>query len=113
MKQPCDNCPFRKDVKYALCREKVDGILNAIAHDGSFHCHKTVDYSRSFEGEVTKDSKLCFGAALFLENSVRSGCRSNVAFRIGLMMQHFTLEDLRQDENIYQSFDEFRNGVSL
>ncbi len=64
------------------------------------------------EGRVTAESKLCFGAVLFLENSVRGGCRSNVMFRFGLMRQEFKLNDLRKDESVYESFDGFLSGVS-
>jgi hypothetical protein len=38
MKQPCKDCPFQKSVKYSLSPEKADEILQAITHDGSFHC---------------------------------------------------------------------------
>ncbi|WP_148650084.1 hypothetical protein [Nostoc sp. NIES-3756] len=71
-----------------------------------------MDYSNSIEGQVTAESKLCFGAVLFLENTVRGGCRLNVMFRFGLMRQEFQISDLRHDESIYQSFDEFIEGVS-
>lgn len=112
MKQPCQDCPFLKSVKCVLSAEKAHNILEAITHDKAFHCHKTVDYSKSFEGEITPSSKLCFGAVLFLENNVRGGCRSNVMFRFGLMRKEFQLDDLRQDDSIYQSFEEFLDGVS-
>ncbi|NDJ26085.1 hypothetical protein GS682_31825 [Nostoc sp. B(2019)] len=107
MKQPCINCPFQKSVEYALSPEKADDILQAITHDKGFHCHQTVDYSDSHEGQVTSESKLCFGAVLFLENTVRGGCRSNVMFRFGLIRKEFSLDDLRKDESVYQSFEEF------
>jgi hypothetical protein len=112
MKQPCKDCPFKKSVYYVLSSEKAHEILDGITHDKAFHCHQTVDYSNSNEGQVTAESKLCFGAVLFLENTVRGGCRSNVMFRFGLMCQEFQLSDLRHDESIYQSFDEFIEGVS-
>ncbi|MBW4617187.1 MAG: hypothetical protein KME21_28930 [Desmonostoc vinosum HA7617-LM4] len=112
MKQPCKDCPFQKSVKYALFPKKASDILHGITHDKAFHCHKTVDYSKSTEGQITYNSKLCFGAALFLENTVRGGCRSNVMFRFGLMRQEFTISDLRKDEGVYQCFDEFLNEVS-
>jgi hypothetical protein len=112
MKQPCKDCPFQKSVKYILSSEKVHDILEGITHDKAFHCHNTVDYSGSLEGKVTSESKLCFGAVLFLENAVAGGCRSNVMFRLGLMMKEFKLDDLRQDESVYQSFEEFLEGVS-
>ncbi len=104
MKQPCKDCPFQKSVKYSLSPEKADEILQAITHDRAFQCHKTVDYSDSHEGQVTSESRLCFGAVLFLENTVRGGCRSNVMFRFGLMRKEFRLDDLGQDESVYQSF---------
>ncbi|MEH2028371.1 MAG: hypothetical protein V7K67_01595 [Nostoc sp.] len=49
---------------------------------------------------------------MFLENTVRGGCRLNVMFRFGLIRQEFSLDDLRQDEIIYESFDEFIARVS-
>jgi hypothetical protein len=112
MKQPCFDCLFQKSIKYALSPEKASDILHGITHDKSFHCHKTVDDSKSHEGQITSNSKLCFGAALFLENTVSGGCRSNVMFRFGLMRQEFSINDLRSCESVYQSFDEFLNGVS-
>ncbi|WP_193200266.1 hypothetical protein [Nostoc sp. MG11] len=112
MKQPCKDCPFTKCVKYTLSPEKAADILNGITHDKAFHCHNTVDYSDSLKGRITSDSKLCFGAVLFLENTVRGGCLSNVMFRFGLMQKEFNIDDLRQDESVYQSFEEFLKGVS-
>ncbi len=112
MKQPCKDCPFRKCVKSALSPERADDILNGITHDKAFHCHNTVDYSDSHEGRITSDSKLCFGAVLFLENTVRGGCRSNVMFRLGLMQKEFDIDDLRQDESVYQSFEDFLSEVT-
>ncbi|WP_414552012.1 hypothetical protein [Anabaena sp. CCY 0017] len=112
MKQPCKNCPFKKSVEYALSPQKARDILQAITHDIAFHCHETVDYSESIKNRVTAESKLCFGAVLFLENTVRGGCRSNVMFRFGLMRKEFKLTHLRRDESVYQSFEEFLEGVS-
>jgi hypothetical protein len=112
MKQPCFDCPFQKSVEYSLSPEKARDILQAITHDKAFHCHKSVEYSKSIKGQVTSESKLCFGAVLFLENTVRGGFRSNVMFRFGLITKEFSLDDLRQDERIYKSFDEFIAGVS-
>lgn len=36
-KQPCRNCPFRKDTELILQRESIEEYLNA----ESFVCHKT------------------------------------------------------------------------
>lgn len=113
MKEPCKDCPFKKsNTGYGLSKVKAQQILTAITHDGDFPCHKTLDYSEGNDGERTKRTKLCFGAVLFLENTVHGGCRSNVSFRIGLAKKEFTVADLRQDYDlIYGSFKEFKKGV--
>jgi hypothetical protein len=111
MKSPCANCPFLKKSKYALNKAKIEEILYGITHDRAFYCHQTVDYSQDFRGVVTEQSKVCFGATLFLENTVSGGCRSNVMFRIAIIQKEFGLGDLRQDSSVYEGFDAFREGV--
>lgn len=56
---------------------------------------------------------MCFGATLFLENAVSGGCRSNAAFRLAIMRGEFSLKDLRKDDGVYGSPQEFIEGVTL
>lgn len=110
-KQPCNNCPFRSDVDMCLKPARVKGIDNALYHDGDFSCHKTVQYGNDDgEGEVTRDSKRCIGAALFLEKTVRGGLRSNLAFRFALMMKEFRLDELDRTVEVWGSLEEFIEG---
>ncbi|MBW4616789.1 MAG: hypothetical protein KME21_26785 [Desmonostoc vinosum HA7617-LM4] len=44
--------------------------------------------------------------------TVVGGCRSNVMFRFGLMRSEFKISNLRKDESVYQSFEEFLSLVS-
>lgn len=113
MKEPCKDCPFKKSVHYTLSEEKAKDILDGLRHDAAFHCHQTVDYSKHSNGRVTRDSKLCFGAVLFMENTLSGGCRANLAFRLGFRSKELQVSDLRKSENIYQSFEEFLDGVSI
>jgi hypothetical protein len=106
MKQPCDNCPFLRDSAIMISKAKASEIIKSIGHDGSFHCHKTVDYSGK-KPKVTKDSKLCFGSVLFLENVASGGCRSNVAYRFGLILGEYRLSDLRKDVSVYATASDF------
>lgn len=105
MKQPCNNCPFLIENGITLTAPRIEEIVNTLLHDGSFNCHKTIDYS-SDEPRITRDSKLCFGSALFLENVALGGCRSNVIYRFGLKMGHFSVADLRKDKTVFQSLED-------
>ena len=92
--KPCKDCPFSSEVGSYLNLGKRLDIDATISNDGSFHCHKTVDYSQSNEGRVTPDSKLCFGSALYLEKNARGGMRSNVQYRLRFMSGEWKLENL-------------------
>lgn len=110
-KQPCKNCPFLKNNSTEwVTPERANEFLYAITHDVIFPCHRTVNYSK--ETPNTNDAIACFGSALFLENTVRGGCRSNVAYRIAIAKKDFLGSDLRKDENVYESFKAFAEGVS-
>ena len=109
MRQPCRLCPFKKSSNFMLMRSRAEEIVEAISHDSPFHCHDTLDYD--VDGFVTFDSKLCFGAALFLEKSIDGGCLSNLSFRFAAMRKQFEVSDLREDDDIYSSKEEFIDSV--
>jgi hypothetical protein len=113
MKQPCNNCPFLKEPAFhGLSQEKAKSILDEINGDSAFHCHKTVDYSDGNEGTITKDSKLCLGAAIFLEKTRDDGgLRANRGFRLGLMVKEFEMDELVMTAPVYDSAEEFLKGT--
>jgi hypothetical protein len=80
-------------------------IADGLLADTPFWCHKTIDYE--VEPPDTSNSKLCFGAALFLEHVAPGGCRANVCFRIGLMTREFAIADLYQNPEVYSTVEEF------
>lgn len=112
--QPCSNCPFRIDPAFhGLHPARSREIASHLMRDGGFHCHQTVDYSGDDgEGHITKNSKLCSGAALFLENVRPGGMRSNLAFRMGVMVGQIDLSQPLDTSNVYGSIDDFIAGSS-
>jgi hypothetical protein len=87
-------------------------IASALMADAAFHCHKTVDYSRSFCGRVTKDSTLCTGAAIFLEQVRPDGLRANLAFRLAVMTHELHPDELSDQVPVYDSIDDFLDGAT-
>lgn len=112
MKEPCSNCPFRSDRPFrGLSEDRARDIAQVLHQDGSFHCHKTNSYEDG-EGVVTKNSKLCTGAAIFLENTRPGGMLANLAFRLGCMREEIAPEMLSDRVPVYASVEEFVEGSS-
>lgn len=106
--RPCSDCPFLTGSPIWLEQERRQGIHDDLTHDGSFPCHKTIDYSNTDRGEVTKNSKLCVGSALYLEKNYHNGARSNVQYRMRFMLQQWTLEQLENsDLNVIATIEEW------
>lgn len=113
MKQPCNTCPFRSDAPFhGLSEERALEIASALMADSAFHCHNTVDYSRSSSGRVTKDSTLCTGAAIFLEQVRPGGLRANLAFRLAVMTKKLHPDELSDQVPVYESIDDFLEGAT-
>lgn len=112
MKEPCSNCPFRSDRPFrGLSEDRAREIAEVLHQDASFHCHKTNDYCRG-KGVVTKNSKLCTGAAIFLENTRRGGMLANLAFRFGYIRGEIKPEMLSNRVPVYESVEDFIEGSS-
>lgn len=57
-KKPCANCPFRKDGEgIALNAGRLTSTVKGIVtgEHGSFHCHKTIGYSRYENDDYLSD----------------------------------------------------------
>ena len=83
MKTPCNNCPFRKEGIH-LSENRKEEIKDAITHDGSFSCYKTIGLEKEIPNDKSK-RVLCTGSAIWLEQNVGNGVRSNVLYRLRLM----------------------------
>lgn len=90
--RPCKSCPFRADVKPFITWQRAKEICDALlVHQGSFQCHKTVDYDKADEdGEVSahvaaseENAQHCAGATIMLEKMERPNQWMRIAERIG------------------------------
>lgn len=67
MKKPCEQCPFRRDVKPFLTPERGEELAYLAQNSyNTFHCHKTTVSDEEFGGEgdemvATEKSKYCAG----------------------------------------------------
>lgn len=115
-KKPCENCPFRVDKLFLTLSEKqAKDIASALMADGAFHCHKTIDYSDYSRNSkrALKNSKLCIGAAKFLENVRPGGLRANLSFRMGMRRGEISPDELSDEVPVYDSVEEFVEGASF
>lgn len=87
MASPCDNCPFRTDIKGYLRGERVREIAESLFRGASFPCHKTTEDWEDDDGESerceTEDSQQCAGAEIFLAKQGMSTQMSRIAERLG------------------------------
>lgn len=63
VKKPCIHCPYRKDVKPFLTKERGEELAYAACNPyNTFHCHKTLEHDDE-EGEnyAGENSKVCAG----------------------------------------------------
>lgn len=83
MKEPCDKCPFRHDVKPFLTAERgIELAYHAQNPYNSFTCHKTIVSDEEFGGEgeemvCTEKSKECAG---FMALQISEGAHSVKGF---------------------------------
>ena len=62
MKEPCQHCPFRSDVRPFLHPERAEELAYMTENRyNEFHCHQTIDYEDDSDGELTDTSLICAG----------------------------------------------------
>jgi hypothetical protein len=117
MKSPCANCPFRAEPRFYLIKERAIELQQVLVNEGrGFHCHKTIDYGKIDDGVVTadgcgigeRDSEHCAGAMILLQKIGKPNQPMQVCERLGL----FNPLELNMDAPVYDTFEEFINGVS-
>jgi hypothetical protein len=68
--KPCEKCPFRKDIRAYLRKNRVMEIVSVLENGGSFPCHETVDYDDEGDPVIaSKKWKFCAGATIMLEKA--------------------------------------------
>jgi len=108
---PCKDCPFRSDIHFHLRPERAAEIADSLMNDGSFPCHKTVDYSNKEwdDGDyIPSDAEsFCAGALIIL---AKEGDPNRLP-RIAAWAKMYDPDDIDMDAAVYDSFDEFVDAM--
>jgi hypothetical protein len=100
---PCDNCPFRSDVKPYIRAARVREIERSLVRS-EFPCHKTMKHEDDGEeGSVYVPSGgeiHCAGALILMEKEGRSSQMMRISGRLGL----YDPSKLKMDAPVYDSF---------
>lgn len=100
---PCDNCPFRTDVKPYIRAARVREIERSLER-AEFPCHKTTKHEDDGEGSVYVPSGgeiHCAGALILMEKEGRSSQMMRIGERLGL----YDPSKLKMDAPVYESFN--------
>ncbi|WP_145949618.1 hypothetical protein [Paenibacillus sp. Y412MC10] len=98
LKEPCSQCPFRKDKEGMLNPGRLEDIIRALHNNIPFHCHKTVNYSKDTNDERTEDALYCGGSMVYLKKCENT----NVPMRLGQMLGYFHPDELRGDDLVIE-----------
>lgn len=103
LKRPCDNCPFRSDVKPFIYAARAREIVRSLEQNGMFHCHKTISHDEeTSEYVASKDDQLCAGASIVMLKMERP----NQMLRIG-MRTGWDPQTMDMNAPVYKSFKHF------
>jgi hypothetical protein len=103
MKKPCENCPYRNDVKPYLTPERGEELAYLAQNKyNDFHCHKTTESDdEGFENHITSKSKMCAG---FVTLQINEGMQIPKDFKPAFEIVYTDAFEMSQ----YYS-EEFRN----
>jgi len=93
---PCDNCPFRTDVRPYLRRERILRLERDLER-GTFNCHKTIHKL----GADRRGEAACAGSLILLE---KLGRRPNI-MRIAIRLKLYDAAKLDMSAPVYESFE--------
>lgn len=119
LKQPCKDCPFRRDSpKGWLGGERARQIADSLHEENGmgggsvFPCHKTVDYSDE-DHEAGRTNRLqesnayCAGAISVVEKECQQGGPLPLPLQIAERMGLYDPTSMKIDDTTFDSFDEF------
>lgn len=104
LRTPCQNCPFRTDVRPFLNPKRVAEILEAIVEqDATFSGHQHNQFEEDEDGECAviegREARHCAGAAILLEKIGQPNQWMRIAERMGWYDRH----RLKMDAPVYDS----------
>lgn len=95
---PCADCPFRTDIAFYLRKSRRQGIADALLHDETFACHKTVRQRKVEEQH-------CGGALGVLAKS--GHLFDNWRLRFAAMLGLFKPDKLKFDAPVFETMQDF------
>lgn len=102
LRRPCDNCPFRTDIKPYLRRDRAVEIVQNLGR-GTFSCHKTIDYDALEDNDPSEvpgpTEKQCAGAMIMQEKAGHLGQMGRIAERLKI----YDHEKLDMDAPVFES----------
>lgn len=100
--QPCDNCPFRTDVKPYLTKDRVRELRDEmLGQQATFSCHKTNKFNEEGETIEDGDSQHCAGAMILLEKLEKPNQLMRISERLGC----YDMRKLKMDSPVFDSFE--------
>lgn len=95
MRTPCKHCPFRKNIKGYLRKDRVVEIAHSVIQGQSFPCHKTTEAIEDDDGAsdmiATDDSEQCAGAEIFAAHHGTSSQMSRIAERLRMKVSKLNM----------------------
>ncbi len=85
LKAPCEDCPFRNDIRPYLTTERVEEITDSVFYqDKSFSCHKHNEFDDYGGVREGKNSQHCAGVLIMLEKANNPNQMMRIAERLGM-----------------------------
>lgn len=111
--KPCDDCPFRTDVRPYLRAERVFEIQQSLVH-AEFPCHKTTwakGAERAGDGTYIRSGKEmhCAGALILLEKLEQPSQMMRICERLGM----YDRRKLDMTAPVYDTFEDMAQAQEV
>ena len=107
--KPCNNCPFRNDIKPFIRPERVDQIEQACVN-AEFPCHKTTEHDEDEDGYSIRvdnaDTKHCAGALILMEKANCPSQMMRICERLGI----YDRTKLDMEAPVYEDWEDMRQA---
>ena len=102
VKKPCQQCPFRRDVKPFLHPSRGEELAYSAQNPyNTFYCHKTIEHDDEGEGCMTGKSKVCAGFLTLQHNENGSTMYDDEGFvpSEGVYSDSWEMAEAYEEEN--------------
>ncbi len=103
--KPCDNCPFRTDIKPYLSGVRAEEIASSLLKGQTFPCHKAAEYDDATGKYIVgmEKEQHCAGAMIVLEHMNAPNQMMRIAERLGL----YNRKKLEMESPVHDDLDEW------